>query len=397
MTQIARDVVVSALRADDVARHFQIPGQWRGRWLRSRRCGQQDHGTEAFGLSRDGRFHCWACDTGGDLLKLIALGEGLDVRADFPRVLEIAAAIAGVDGNDDWEGPIRPPPKERPPLPEVEPIETRVARARKRASWVWDRMVRKTEGSRSSADIYLPTRSLDVAAIRLREEIRETHLRVSPQEAMKNPELKSLSYSFAVPGVALAVRAVTDGCPVDVRVRRYEPREDQPKIVGMLGGVTASPAEKGRPRDLIGCYGFPHAIDSDLVVVSEGMMDYLSSLQIFPNAASLGAVEAGSLGLVAAHAARALARRDDKSRLLIVEQLDEPRTLRSGEIVSGAADKAINEDPNGAAKAAIRILGPRRVGWLFCAGDDQHESKDLNDMLGFMWPEAIRERVRWWR
>jgi len=110
-------------------------------------------------------------------------------------------------------------------------------------------------------------------------------------------------------------------------------------------------------------------IDADSRGDHGGSLDYLTGLQIWPSAVVLGATEAGSLSLVAAHAARELAQRDSTSRLLIVEQRDPPRTLRDGRIVPGAADASVNEDPNAATKVAMRILGPRRVGWLFCAVD----------------------------
>jgi hypothetical protein len=391
-----RATVLAALRAEDVAAHYQINGPWRGRWMRSRRCAAADHGTEAFGLSRDGMFHCYACDTGGDLLKLIALGEKLDIRSDFSAVLDVAADIAGMTAADDWDAAPRPK-KERAPLPAVEPIEKRIETARKRAAWVWDRMVRSDELKHSPADAYMASRGLKAADVRLRETIRETHLRCTPAEVVKSPELKSLAYNFAVPGLALPVRSCVDGALVDIRIRRYEPRPDQPKIIGMLGGVTAGPTENGRPRQLVGCYGYPHALDSDLVVVVEGILDYLTALCVWPNAAVLGAVEAGSMGLVAGHAARALAGRSSSGRLLIVEQHDGERTLKDGTAVAGAADRSVNEDPNAASTVAVRLLGPRRVGWLVC---DHHlllenrPVKDLNDLhcVG----ADIPRLERWW-
>src|SRR5678816_2262170 len=100
--QVDRETVLAHLRPGDVAHHIGIAGTWRGRWLRSRRCATADHSSDAFGLSQEGYWHCWACDTGGDLLALVAAAENLDLRADFPRVLEIAAAIAGVETSEDW-------------------------------------------------------------------------------------------------------------------------------------------------------------------------------------------------------------------------------------------------------------------------------------------------------
>src|SRR5262245_15082937 len=358
--QIDRETVLAHLRPADVARHIGIVGTWRGRWLRSRRCATTDHNSEAFALSQEGFWHCWSCDSGGDLLALVAAAEGLSARTDFPRVLEIAAAIAGVDASDDFGARVRPSPRARPPMASLPPIGERVLLARRRAAWVWHRLFRREEVSRCIADRYLRDRGLDVAAVRAREEIRETPLRCTPEESSQSAELLRLCKSYAVPALTLPVRAASDGRLVDVRARRYEPRENQPKIIGMSGGVTVAPAEPGTPRRLIGCYGHPELIDADTAVIVEGAFDYLTALVVWPDAAVLGATEAGSLSLVAAHAARQLAQRDSTSRLLIVEQCDPPRTLRDGRVVPGAADASVNEDPNAATKVAMRILGPRR-------------------------------------
>ncbi len=395
-----RATVQAALRAEDVRNYFQIPGQWRGRWLRSRRCATEEHGSEAFGISRDGKWNCHACDQGGDLLKLIAVGEKLDMRADFPRILEIAAAIAGVDDEESFGAPAAPPPKVRAPLAPVPPLAERVAIAKKRAKWVWSRLCAWDDvvkvakwgdpGRHAPADVYLAReRGLDPVAIREREELREAPMRITIEESLKSAELKSLAFVFATPGIAFPVRCATTGDLVDIRIRRFEPREGQPKIVGMVGGVTSGPSEGGRPRQLIGCYGNPHCIDpgpSRTVIVCEGAMDYLTALQIFPDAQVLGAVDAGSLNLVAQHAANGLAGYPG-GKLIIVEQNDG---------AGAAADRSVNEDPNAATKVAVRILGPKAVGWLFCEDDGGGHIKDLNDLLRARGASNTRNMVQMW-
>lgn len=394
-----RATIQAALRAEDVVTHFAIPGQWRGRWLRSRRCSLGDHDTDAFGIARDGRWHCWSHDQGGDLLKLIAVGEKLDMRNDFPRILEIAAQIAGIEDDESFGAPERPKPKAREPLPPLPSLAERVAVAKKRATWVWSRLLSYDEASiiragirRSAGDGYLQSRALKVSRVREAEELRETPIRSTADERAKHPDLQRLAYNFSVPGIALPVRHVLDGSLVDIRIRRYQPIEDQPKIVGMLGGVTAGPSEGGRPRQLVGCYGNPHCIDpgpSRMVVCCEGAMDYLTALCVWPEAQVLGAVDAGSLGLVAQHAARGLAEYPG-GKLLIVEQNDG---------IGAAADRSVNEDPNAATKVAVRILGPKRVGWLFCSGEPQgigvpSSTKDLNDLLRA--GRDVNSMARWW-
>lgn len=401
-----KSTVLAALTPEAVLHHFAIPGQWRGRWLRSRRCAEGDHDTDAFGISRDGRWHCHAHDKGGDLLRLVATGHGLDPRTDFQRTLEIAAEIAGVQDDERFGGSAAASkPVPRAALPPIPPLEERIALAKRRAAWVWDRLVQREETPRSAADGYLAhERKLDPAGLRKLEDLRETPLRVIT-DLQRRSDIERMVRSFSVPGVALPVRAVDDGQLVDIRIRRYEPREGQPKIIGMLGGVTVGPPDRGGVRWLVGCYGHPECIDpgpSLLVVVVEGALDYLTALNVWPDAQVLGAVDAGCMGLVAAHAARGLASYPG-ARLLIVEQADPPRQQADGSVKLGSGDRSVNEDVNAATKVAIRILGPRRVGWLFCGGISnpadilgapEFPTKDLNDLVRAGLSPA--KMVRWW-
>ena len=116
MTRLDKEKILAELRAEDVAAHLGIAGvgdqRWRGRWMRSRRCGQADHPSEAFGLARDGHWHCHACDQGGDLIALIAVSEGLDQQRDFQKVLEIAAALAQGRDMERRAAPLLPDPDE---------------------------------------------------------------------------------------------------------------------------------------------------------------------------------------------------------------------------------------------------------------------------------------------
>lgn len=375
-----RSMVLAALRVEDVIAHFQIPGRWCGRWLRSRRCPTNDHDTDAFGIATDGHWHCHACSTGGDLLRLIATASKLDMKSDFPRVLEIAAEIAGVQ-EDTFGAP--PPKPQRPPIAPLPPLPERVALAKRRAAWVWDRLVRRDELPRSASDGYLThERGLNVTALREREDLRETPVRILPAESARaTDDLLRLCSSFSWPGVALPVRAVDDGALVDIRIRRFEPRDGQPKIVGMLGGVTVGGAEQGGVPQLVGCYGHPECIDpgpSLLVVVCEGALDYLSALHLWPEAQALAAVDAGSIALVARHVASQLATYPG-SRMLIVEQNDPPGVRRDGTARLGRADETVNEDVNAASKVAIRILGPARVSVLRVV--EYGAYKDLNDLV----------------
>lgn len=397
-----REDVVAALRAEEVAKHYGIAGPWRGRWMRSRRCARTDHSSDAFGLARDGMWHCWACDEGGDLLKLIAVGEGLDIREDFPRVLELAAAIAGLeDDSDDFGGPaVRPPPKERPPAPPVEPIGDRIMVARRRGKWIWSRLrdrvwAMQNRQGKLLSDAYLDgVRRIKSELVKTRADYRDTPLILGDVDASRMPELVRMAQLFSAPGIAVAVRSPRDGAVVDIRVRRFDPKGDQPKIVGMLGGLSSYTHTdrdgKTSRRELIGCYGHPTELEHENIVVVEGLIDYLTALAMFPTHDVLGAVEAGSLSLVAQFAAESLASRNANGRLLLVEHNDGERLdKKTGAMVAGAGDRAMNEDVNAATKLAVSALGPRRVGWLLCEGPG---IKDLNDL----WRTGAPYAPRWW-
>jgi hypothetical protein len=396
--KLDRDEVRAALRAEDVAEHLGIKGRWSGRWMHARRCAETDHNSDAFALARDGMWHCHSCDKGGDLLALIALGERLNIRDDFGKVLEIAAGIAGIETQSGADmfglGPLKPDRPARPEPPPLPPIRDRIAAAKKRAAWAWDRL---WQDDRTVA-AYLRSRGLEPQLVLAREEIRMSPLRLDPElrrdiEARAehvSQDISTLWYTMGTRrgtvSMVVPVRAAAGGAMVDLRARRFDPEPGQPKVIGMVGGVTSAPAERGRARSLVGCYGHPESVDADLVVVVEGLMDYLTALQLWPHSQVLGAVEAGSIDLVAGWAANALAWRDSESRLLIVQQADPQRTLRDGSVVPGAADAAINDKPNAAAKVSQLLLTPRRVGWLLCESDRMLPDgrgvvKDLNDLV----------------
>lgn len=70
---------------------------------------------------------CHACKAGGDALDLVAAVHGLDPssKVDFPEVLKLAAALAGVDLGDVRSGAYVPPPARPadPPRPPPPPVE----------------------------------------------------------------------------------------------------------------------------------------------------------------------------------------------------------------------------------------------------------------------------------
>lgn len=409
MSRLDRAEVLAALTAEDVADALGICARgdqrWRGRWCRSRSCARTHHNSVCFAIARDGMWHCHSCDEGGDLLDLIAASIGVDARAAFPDVLAAAAAIAGVDAcpPDPFQD-ARPARAARPRPPPLAPLAERIDAAARRAAWAWERLYRPEEFSLIRT--YLDLRGVDAAAVLARDTVRATPLRlqaplraaIDARDPRVTDDLRTLWWTMGsrrgTLSIVVPVRGVDTGAFLDLRARRIEPEPGQPKIIGMVGGVTADAAQPGKPRRLVACYGHPHAIELAHVVVVEGLMDYLTALMVWPHAQILGAVEAGSLSLVAGWAARALAGRGDACQLTIVEQAD-PRRLnhKTGQLVAGAADAAINEDPNAATKVAVRHLGAGRLAWLFCEGPGDDgvigtpraalggPIKDLNDLV----------------
>ena len=74
-------------------------------------------------LASDGTIaaHCFGCGAGGDVLTLVAAARGLDARRDFPRVVELAADLAG-GSLDGYRPPVRravPAPRLPPPVESV--------------------------------------------------------------------------------------------------------------------------------------------------------------------------------------------------------------------------------------------------------------------------------------
>jgi CHC2 zinc finger len=77
-------------------------------------------------LASDGTIavNCFGCSATGDVFHLVAVVNGIDVERDFPRVLELAAELAGADLEDRPQArraPVAPPAPARsyPPAAEV--------------------------------------------------------------------------------------------------------------------------------------------------------------------------------------------------------------------------------------------------------------------------------------
>jgi hypothetical protein len=67
--------------------------------------------------------YCHGCGTGGDVLSLVAISRGLDVKRDFPRVLEEGARLANLDINRLQSAPPAPRRAPRPPERTLPPVD----------------------------------------------------------------------------------------------------------------------------------------------------------------------------------------------------------------------------------------------------------------------------------
>lgn len=323
-----RAAVRDALTPELVAAHYGIEGRWLGKWMRSRQCPITVHASQAFGISRDGMWHCWSCDQGGDLLDLVAAGEALDIKREFGDVLEVAAAIAGVVDEDSFGAAT---PKPRAPRPAVvEDRAQRISIARIRAKWLWLRLDPRLVpmGKRDDAGEgpeYLRRRGLDPMDLaRMGESIRFAPAQINPIELAGREELQKTRAMFAPPAVCLPVRSIIDNELTDVRTRRLRPREGEPKILGMPGGVTWPDGE------LAGCYGRPASLGLGDVILVEGWADYLAARLAWPEEDVLGAVDAGQLRAVAGFAAAHCADVGSRLVMLVHHDGDEDEAIDKG-------------------------------------------------------------------
>lgn len=376
---LQKDDVLAALDPDAVLAHYGIRVTQQGRWKRGRACPQRaDHAVDAFGISPDGKWHCHACNVGGDLLALVAFAEGISLHTDFGAVLEVAAKIAGVVAGD-------PPPVRRPPPPPGPTLAERVAEAKKKAGWLWGRCLTESR----MVDAWLRSRAIDPDMLRelarvthdfgTEPEIAYTPIAMRPEEIERSDATRSIARAFRVFGVALPVRSIVDGSIVDVRRRGIDPAwfgddvppmamaADAPKVLGMLGGVVA------HQGDLVACYGRPHEVDGTRdVVVVEGWADYLTARLAWTEYDVLGATDAGQFANVAAFAAARVAEAGGEARVVLIAQNDPPRAdPKTGQMKEGAATRALDE----ARVRCLRRLPLDRVPLVLCA-----PAKDLNDV-----------------
>lgn len=266
--RLQADDVRAELSAVQVIQAYGLRGFLRGSQYRLRECPRCHEKSRREAIAIDARSGSWlhhgfersaggACS--GDVLDLIAACEGLDCRRDFARVMERAAAIAGVTFVSDAERETRQRQiAERIRIEAIAELE-RMASNRNTAGATWNALKRfDVPGMR-----YLQARGLDAAKLADADSVR-----------------------FPFDGVAVAIRDV-EGSPVNVARRLYD--TTHAKVMTMGGHST-----RGTMIDAVA--DIRGACD---VVVTEGVIDSLTARLVWPHAVILGANGAGNVPKVA--------------------------------------------------------------------------------------------------
>lgn len=249
-----------------------------------------------------GLWSCFRCGgpdhpVGGDALAALAGFRGLDVHRDFPRLIELAADLAGVvpDDTDARTATERARDREHRQQAHRAELARRQAEddaaraaAIDRARGLWPTLAREDDRGRR----YLDGRGLDATGLIAADVVR--------------------FWPDGSPAVALHDEA---GEIISV-VRRVLAPGDGPKVLGLRGCPTAG--------TLVG--RVPDIAAGALVVVCEGVADSLAATLAWPRAVVLGAHGANRYPLVAGLAAARLVAVGGGRLALSVDDDDTGRT-----------------------------------------------------------------------
>jgi hypothetical protein len=324
-----------ALTVRAVLETYQHPTRKSGRdELESTACPRRaDHSRRAFTASlRRNLWQCRPCGAGGDALHLVAEFERLNIRDDFPAVLERAAEIAGV-------GPS-----------EITP-EQRRARA---AIWRREATQRAESERRERTDLErraVPRATGYWSELPTRHPAGEAYLRIRGViDVLERDVVRFDPRHDGSPAIAL----YTSRGEIRNVVRRRMPELGEPKTPGLPQCPTAG--------TLVG--QLLQLTNGGTAAVTEGMIDTLTAQLAWPDAITLGAHGAGNLAAIVRAVAPMVARQH--GRLLIVPHND----------AAGSAAGAM------AGRAAIDAGLDARSGSLVIV---QHRCKDLNDAWRAGW------------
>ena len=308
--RIDRDVVLCALTARAVLDRFGVvfrdqAGQHRTNLCA--RCGERSRRDAVSVCIETGLWTCHVCGASGDVLALLAGYAGLDARTDFPRVLELAADIAGV-------GPVIEPAELERMRQTRRDIEARqrvereadeaqrLEEAKFRSAAEWKRLIRNRH--HQDGDAYLRGRGLYGWSL-----------------------VEAGAVRFAASGDVCVPLYGFDGDLVNVVRRVLAPAEDAPKVLG-LGACPTTGTLLGRVQDII---------RGAVVMLVEGVFDALTALQLWPDRVIVGAHGAGRLPAIAAAIAPRIV--EAAGTLWLVPHRDdtgERWTVRAGEVALAA-------------------------------------------------------------
>ena len=328
--------VRAALTAEALLDHYGWRFKRRAGRLRSAACpARADHSRDdAFSMEvATTRWQCFPCSGKGDGFDFVAQLERLDVDVDFPRVLELAAAIGGVGPSalsDDERRVRREIAAAQRHAAEQHDLARRAELARRaipRATRYWD----TCQPDHGRGLQYLVERGLGEAARLVRFDPRC--------------------------GGSPAIPLHTSAGEIRNVVRRCLPELGDPKTPGLpecptLGTLLGSLVDVCSTRP---------------VIVVEGVADALTAALAWPRGVVLGAHAAGNLPEVTRAAARAVVAA--RSRMLLVPHNDAAGYTRSGE----------------AGRIAIEVGLSIGAGTLVIV---KHGAKDLNDAWRDGWRPA---------
>lgn len=290
-SRLDRDAVIASLRTSDVVGHFRLDGKRMGDELRFGVCPKCGPRTRKDAISinmQSGRWADHAHGCSGDLLSLIAGFSGLDPKRDFPRVLEIAASIAGIGTDSDPAETARALERRRAEEAAVE-VRRKLERAAaiKGAAQQWPRLkIRSPFG-----EGYLQNRALDSEELVARGLVR--------------------FWEDGSPTVALWS---SDGTVLNC-VRRCVVGDK--KVKGIFNCPTAG--------TLVG--SLDKFVSGQLVVLTEGVIDTLTACLAWPEALVLGAHGAGEMPTVANYVVK---RIGSSGSILLVGHNDPPKDGKEG-------------------------------------------------------------------
>lgn len=299
-TKLDLDEVRSELRIVDVINHHGIKVHRSGRKLRASvcpKCGASSSSDAIeFNPARDswghfGRGKSEGGDCFGDALSLVAVCAGLDIKRDFPAVLEAAAKIAGVEARQltEEERAQRRAYRaqrdaQRAREAEIEEAKA-LAESRLKASARWKSLGHNTKTSTARA--YLRHRGLATDALFDHDYVRSD-----------------------LPGnIVVPLYSIDDSELINVVTRKNS--DDEPKVIG-LPGCPTSGTLCGRIADIE---------QGSTVIITEGVIDTLTAVTIWCGRVVLGAHGAGRLSMIVETAAPIVKARGGK--LVLVPHADD--------------------------------------------------------------------------